>query len=73
MIKCSVMSQELRDQSNEGQQGPDNPSGKDRTRYEGFEGMNYEQRRGPYDPQKIGHRNKDNIKGRNSEQRRDEL
>ena len=47
------MSENVRNQPGESQGRPDRASdGPRRTRFEGFEGMNYEQRRQPYNPQR---------------------
>ena len=61
------MSQNLRNQPGEGQgnsgRGDDH---QDRKRYEGFEGMNFEQRRQPFNPQRTSNnRNQeDDSRGR---------
>ena len=54
------MSQEMRNRSGEGQGNPVRASeGSDRKRYEGFEGMNYEQIRQPYDPKRLNNNRRD--------------
>jgi hypothetical protein len=49
------MTQHSRNKPVEGQGNPARgEESQDRKRYEGFEGMNYEQRRQPFDPHKTG-------------------
>jgi hypothetical protein len=67
------MSQNMRNQpsDSQGNSGRGSEEAQDRKNYEGFEGMNYEQRRQPYDPQHISSSGGNDSNG-NSE-RRDEL
>lgn len=67
------MSQNLRNKpsDNQGNSGRGSDDAPERKNYEGFEGMNYEQRRQPYNPQHTGNGHGENSNG-NSE-RRDEL
>ena len=59
---------------NSGRSGNDRRGKEDRERYEGFEGMNYEQKRGPYNPmQTIGNNRTDENVSNNSGKRRDDL
>jgi len=46
---------------------------RERKQYEGFEGMNYEQRRQPYNPQQVANRNVDDVSDGGNNQRREEL
>jgi hypothetical protein len=67
------MSQNLGNPKGEGQHRPSHSSDESRegSRYEGFEGMNYEQRRPLYSPHQV---NKGNLEGNaQNGQRRDEV
>ena len=68
------MSQNLRNQPSEHQgnsgRSAENWKG---SRYYGFEGMNYEQRRPSYSPQQVSNNDKEDINSGGSEKRRDEL
>ena len=57
------MSQNTRNQQSDsqGNSGRGSNESQDRKNYEGFEGMNYEQRRQPYNPQHIGRNNEDDT------------
>jgi hypothetical protein len=67
------MSQNTRNQPSDSQGNSGRGSGErqNRKNYEGFEGMNYEQRRQPYNPQHIGRRDGNN--GERSGKRHEEL
>lgn len=67
------MSQNMRNQQSDSQGNSGRGSGEteDRKNYEGFEGMNYEQRRQPYNPQHINDNGRNDSQGNNK--RRDEL
>ena len=69
------MSQNLRNQPGEGQGESESASNnnQERKRYEGFEGMNYEQRRQPYNSQYSNNRNRDDINSGNGGKRREEI
>ena len=55
------MSQNMRNKPGEQENSGRGNEGHERKRYEGFEGMNYEQRRPPYNPQRTsGNRNGNN-------------
>jgi hypothetical protein len=66
------MSQKMRNEVNDirGSSGRGSNEAQEEKNYEGFEGMNYEQRRKPYNPQHIN-----NNRGNDSDglERRDEL
>jgi hypothetical protein len=65
------MSQDTRNQPSERQRIPDRASNinQDRKRYEGFDGMNYEQRRQPYNPQNTNNKKRNEVNnGRNGEE-----
>ena len=66
------MSQNTRNQpgDSQGNSGRGSNEPQDRKNYEGFEGMNYEQRRQPYNPQHTSNNVNDSDGGR---ERRDEL
>ena len=50
----------MRNRQGEGQGHPGRAGeGSERKRYEGFEGMNYEQIRQPYDPQRLSNNRRD--------------
>jgi hypothetical protein len=73
------MSQNMGKPVNEGQgisgrSGNERRGSDNRERYEGFEGMNYEQKRGPYNPMRTSGnaRNDENVSN-NSDKRRDDL
>jgi len=55
------MSQNMRNEASDsqGNSGRGSNDTQERRNYEGFEGMNYEQRRQPYNPQHIGRNNED--------------
>ena len=62
------MSQNLRNQPGEGQRNTARgDEQKERSSYEGFEGMNYEQRRQPFNPQQMSNKRnqEDESSGRN--------
>lgn len=67
------MSQNTRNQQGDSQSNSGRGSNdtQERKNYEGFEGMNYEQRRQPYDPQQIGNCSSNGSTGSN--ERHDEL
>lgn len=67
------MSQNMRNQpcDSQGNSGRGSNETQDRENYEGFEGMNYEQRRQPYNPHHIDNSSRTNNEG--SSKRRDEL
>ena len=67
------MSQNTRNQpsDSQGNSGRGSDEMKDRKNYEGFEGMNYEQRRQPYNPQHTNNGGGNNSDGHS--ERRDEL
>ena len=48
-----------------------NNEGRDRKRYEGFEGMNYEQRRQPFETANSGNRNGDDNSNSNGSNQQD--
>ena len=66
------MLQNMRNQPSEsqGNSGRESNTNRERKDYEGFEGMNYEQRRQAYDPKHIGNSENDNE---SSGKRRDNL
>ena len=68
------MSESLGNKATENQRNSGRTSNdQERKRYEGFEGMNYEQRRQPFYPSDTNHRNRNGINNeRNDEGRRDE-
>lgn len=67
------MSQNMRNESNDSQRNSGRGSNEtqDRKKYEGFEGMNYEQKRQPYNPQHMG--GNSGHKSDSGRERRDEL
>jgi hypothetical protein len=67
------MSQNTRIESSDsqGNSGRGSDDSIERKSYEGFEGMNYEQRRQPYNPQHTSNGNGNNSNG--NEKRHDEL
>jgi hypothetical protein len=73
------MSQNSRNPANEGQGNSgrtDNssPRSNERMHLDGFEGMNYEQRRGPYNPHRNGEGERGDMDGASSSaNRRDDL
>ena len=69
------MSQNSRNTQGEGPANSSRSFGENRdsSRYEGFEGMNYEQRRPLYSPQQTGNNTKENMEGSGDGKRRDEL
>jgi hypothetical protein len=74
-LKVSVMSQNTRNRQGEGPGNTgrslnDNRGG---SRYEGFEGMNFEQRRPAYHPQKASNKDKDNREGGGEGNRREDV
>lgn len=60
-VKTSIMSQNSRNTQNDnsGSPGRGMNDNRENSRYEGFEGMNYEQIRQPYNPQRAGNSNQD--------------
>lgn len=69
------MSQTMRNQPGEGQGNPGEASNTDQDKkcYEGFEGMNYEQRRQPYDPEHANYKRRDHINSGDDANRRSEM
>jgi hypothetical protein len=73
------MSQNSRNPANEGQGNSgrsdnNSPRGDERKRMDGFEGMNYEQKRGPYDPYRNRERQRGDMDGASgSGNRQDDL
>ena len=67
------MSQNMRNQQSENQgiSGRGSNDSQERTSYEGFEGMNYEQRRQPYNPQHASNNTANDNDG--NSKRHDEL
>jgi hypothetical protein len=67
------MSQNIRSESSDskGNSGRGSNESQDRKSYEGFEGMNYEQKRQPYNPRPIGNTSGNDSNG--TRERRDEL
>ena len=70
------MSQDMRNPANEGNGSSgrstnENVRNDEQKRFEGFEGMNYEQRRGPYNPQRNGGRRGNNSSPDNNPKRED--
>jgi hypothetical protein len=67
------MLQNMRNQpsDSQGNSGRESKDTQERKNYEGFEGMNYEQRRQPYNPQSIGNNRRNNSGG--DSERHDEL
>jgi hypothetical protein len=73
VVKCRVMSENLRKQPCEGggHLGRSAVENRERPRHEGFEGMNYEQRRPSYTPRQASTSKNDSNKDKGK--RRDEL
>jgi len=67
------MSQNTRNQpgDSQGNSGRESNDRREQRNYEGFEGMNYEQRRQPYNPGHISNNRRDDTYG--NDDRRDEL
>jgi hypothetical protein len=71
------MSQEMRNRKDEGHDNMSQPvhnnQGGSSGGNDGFEGMNYEQRRGPYNPARNGEPSRDDHSKNKSGKRRDDL
>jgi hypothetical protein len=74
VVKRGFMSQHSRNQPSDRQGDSNNGSGdrSGRNPYEGFEGMNYEQRRQPYNPQQANQDRNSNGSGGNSGEQQEE-